>query len=141
MLAERVKNLFTIDSDVVIAALLHDVLEDCAVSYNDIKEIFGENVANIVFDVTDELGKNRKERHERTYPKTRKNPDAVIVKLADRIANVLTSQSGHPMFQKYSKEYPEFKKALYCEKPEYSKDKALWKRLDEIMHAKEIRMI
>ncbi len=93
----------------VVAGYLHDVIEDTGVSYNDIKHHFGVEVAEIVFCVTDELGRNRKERKEKTLPKTASNPDAIIVKLADRIANV---RHGGKV-KMYSKEHSEFKSFLY----------------------------
>ena len=55
---------------------------------NKIKDYFGEDVAEMVFAVTDELGRNRKERKVKTYPKIAANPEAIILKLADRIANI-----------------------------------------------------
>jgi len=71
-------------------------------------------VANIVFDVTDELGKTRAIRHNRTYPKVRNNQKALIVKLADRIANVrFSKKQGSHQFDMYKKEHAEFKGALY----------------------------
>lgn len=113
-----------------ICGYLHDTLEDCAISYNDIKEKFGETVADIVYCVTDELGKNRKERKRKTYPKIASNEDAVIIKLADRIANLSNSQdTGHSMGKRYEKEYPDFRKALYSAN---SKAEKMWKYLDDL---------
>ena len=49
-------------SDVLSACWLHDMpFEDCRMTYNDIKQVAGETVANIVYAVTNEKGKNRKE--------------------------------------------------------------------------------
>ena len=90
------------------AAWCHDTLEDCNISYNDLKKVVGEKVADIVYDVTNELGKNRKERNERTYPKIRKNWAATIVKIADRMAN-----SEGPLFDMYKSEFPSFKEGIY----------------------------
>ena len=41
------------DTDLVIAALLHDAIEDCEVPRELIAETFGEDVASIVEEVTD----------------------------------------------------------------------------------------
>jgi (p)ppGpp synthase/HD superfamily hydrolase len=88
---------------------LHDILEDTPLSYNDVKKEFGEKVADIVYDVTDELGKNRKERKERTYPKIRANHDAILVKICDRIANANNSKKlNKRMFEMYKKEHRDF---------------------------------
>ena len=96
------------------AAWLHDTIEDTEVTFGDIFNEFGRVVARLVFACTDEPGKNRKERHERTYPKLMAaGRDAIAIKLADRIANVNHSlQYNHNMFKMYQKEYPEFKKGI-----------------------------
>ena len=118
----------------LIAGYLHDILEDCPVSYSDIKKLFGEQVAEIVYCVTDELGRNRKERKEKTYPKIRSNQDAIIVKLADRIANVEHSiQMEHRMNDMYIKEYKDFKYNLQL--PNHALE--MWKCLDELLLPKE----
>ncbi len=75
-------------SSLLAAALLHDVLEDTPTNYSDVFRAFGPEVAELVYAVTDELGRNRNERHSKTYPKVLALPKAVILKLADRIANV-----------------------------------------------------
>lgn len=97
-------------SDVVqTACALHDILEDTPLSYNDIKKLFGVEVADIVYDVTDELGKNRKERKEKTYPKIRANKNAILVKYCDRIANLRHSKKyGSPMYATYMQENDSF---------------------------------
>jgi (p)ppGpp synthase/HD superfamily hydrolase len=79
---------FGFDREIIIAATLHDVIEDGNLSYNDIKKEFGKEIAEIVYAVTDELGRNRKERKEKTYPKIRANWKATVVKICDRIANM-----------------------------------------------------
>jgi len=103
------------DHDVIMqAALCHDLLEDTGITYNDLQTSVGSAVADVVYDVTNELGKNRQERAERTYPKIAANPLAVIVKVADRIANTNYSKtSGSGMFGKYCAEFPKFRNVLY----------------------------
>lgn len=115
----------------VMSGYLHDALEDTAVSYNDIKNKFGVDVAEIVYAVTDELGRNRKERKEKTLPKIAALYDAIVVKLADRIANMRNSmKKGHKMNEMYAKEYEEFKKILYDGSIEL---KPMWYELDCLM--------
>ena len=120
---------FGYDGKYLLAGWLHDILEDCAISYNDIKKLFGEEIAEIVYDVTDEMGRNRKERKSKTYPKIRNNPDAIIVKLADRIANMESSmKTKHGMIGAYQKEYEAFKYQLQV--PEHATP--MWNHLDEL---------
>jgi (p)ppGpp synthase/HD superfamily hydrolase len=92
----------------------HDLIEDCRVSYNDVKDHLGQEVADIVYAVTNEKGKNRKERaNDKYYEGIRNTPGAVFVKLCDRIANVQYSKmTGSRMFEMYKKENLEFTKAL-----------------------------
>ena len=111
----------------VIAGYLHDILEDTGLSYNDVKRHFGEEIAEMVYCVTDELGRNRKEKKAKTLPKTASNPDAIILKLADRIANI---EHGGKI-DMYASEYQEFKGALYLNTP-VSANK-LWDRLEKLL--------
>ena len=121
-----------IDDKYKIAGYLHDILEDTALSYNDIKNKFGEEIAEIVYCVTDELGRNRKERKTKTYPKISANKDAIIIKLADRIANVRNSLSkGHKMGGMYRKEYKDFKSNLYESNPLTNQ---MWLELDRLIN-------
>ncbi len=69
----------------------------------------------IVYCVTDELGRNRKERKEKTYKKIRSNSDAIIIKLADRITNIMNSLINGHMIGIYKTEHQAFKDALYEE--------------------------
>jgi len=99
---------------ICIAALLHDTIEDTNVGYEDIATVFSNETADIVLAVTNEAGKNRKERFSKTYPKIRSNPDAVIVKLADRISNGRSCQKQKKpgLFKMYQKEWDSFEQAL-----------------------------
>lgn len=101
-------------ADLVMAAWLHDAIEDAGMTYNDVLTLTGSTVcAEIVYAVTNEMGRNRKERHDKTYPKIRANQDAITLKLADRYANTEFSKAtGHRMFGVYVSELPEFLKAL-----------------------------
>lgn len=92
------------------AVLAHDLIEDTRVSYNDVKEVLGEEVADIVYTVSNEKGKTRKERaNDKYYEGIRNTPGAVFVKLCDRIANVQYSKmTGSRMFEMYKKENIDF---------------------------------
>jgi len=75
--------------NVICAGWLHDVREDVGVSYNDIKKLFGYEVAEITYNLTNNDGRNRKEKAINTYiPKISTNRLSVFCKLADRLANV-----------------------------------------------------
>jgi (p)ppGpp synthase/HD superfamily hydrolase len=111
----------------IVAGYLHDAIEDDGISYNDINRHFNKEVAEMVYCVTDELGRNRKEKKEKTLPKTASNPDAIILKLADRIANI---EHGGKI-DMYAKEYQEFKGALYLNTP--ASGRPMWEHLDKLL--------
>ena len=100
---------------VIAACWLHDTIEDCRVTYNDIKEQFGEELAEITYALTEEKGRNRKERHcPKYFIGIKQTPLASFVKLCDRAANIKHSlESKSSMFEKYRKEHIEFREALY----------------------------
>lgn len=91
----------------VAAGWLHDVIEDTPTSREDIARKFGEQVASLVWACTG-IGPNRRARNEDIYQKIEDHPQAAIVKVADRIANVEASdpESGHRSM--YRKEAVEF---------------------------------
>jgi (p)ppGpp synthase/HD superfamily hydrolase len=116
---------------ILVAAWLHDSLEDTNLDYELIRDRFGDEVAELVWRVTDEPGQNRKERKAATYLKTRQDEKAIALKLADRIANVRASKQNNPkLFRMYAKEQPEFSQAL---RPWSNSQLALrlWENLDQ----------
>lgn len=127
-----VKN-YTDKKHILIASLLHDIVEDTDVTLSYVSERFGEDVAVLVELLTDKEGKNRKERHEKTYPLIRTNEEAVLIKLADRYINVLRSPKGTSYYNMYKKEYKYFRDTLYYEEFPYQE---LWNKLDEMMEYK-----
>jgi (p)ppGpp synthase/HD superfamily hydrolase len=77
------------DPNVVIAALLHDAVEDQGVSFETIVREYGKQVADIVMEVTDDktLPKNeRKRKQVEAAPK--KSREAKLIKLADKTSNL-----------------------------------------------------
>jgi (p)ppGpp synthase/HD superfamily hydrolase len=74
--------------NLLVAAWLHDVLEDTEITRAELEEKFGTVVAEIVYTLSDDKGSSREERKASFYKKIAKNEDAIIVKLADRISNV-----------------------------------------------------
>jgi (p)ppGpp synthase/HD superfamily hydrolase len=79
------------DPNVVIAALLHDAVEDQGVASEVLADEFGEHVADIVMEVTDDktLPKyERKRRQVEAAPK--KSRAAKLIKLADKTSNLRT---------------------------------------------------
>lgn len=105
-------------NDIYAACWCHDLIEDCRQTYNDVKSHTNENVANIVYALTNEKGKTRKERaNQKYYNGIRQQYGATFVKICDRIANVnYSKQVGSRMFEMYKKEKDYFKEKLFIEK-------------------------
>ena len=99
---------------ITLACYGHDLIEDTRVSYNDVKNKLGEDVANIIYALTNEKGKTRSERaNDKYYEGIRNTKGAPFVKLCDRIANVQYSKdTNSSMFDKYKKENLDFMYSL-----------------------------
>ena len=107
------------DRDVVISsAWCHDLIEDTRNTYSDVLKATSLEVAEIVYALTNEKGKTRKERaNEKYYSGIRNTPYATFVKLCDRIANIQYSMSQRSrMLEMYRKETPDFINTLYDER-------------------------
>lgn len=77
------------DPNVIIAALLHDAIEDVGVTSEMITGQFGQRVADIVMEVTDNkklLKADRKRLQVENAPK--KSREAKLIKLADKTSNL-----------------------------------------------------
>jgi (p)ppGpp synthase/HD superfamily hydrolase len=123
---------------IVNACWLHDTIEDCRLTYNDIQAIAGEEVAEIVYAVSNEKGKNRKERANKKYYEGINNTAfATYVKLSDRLANVkYSSDTNSRMLEVYKKENNEFLKALKLDigaGAKHHQYKSMVKELNELL--------
>ncbi len=85
------------DGEAIAAALLHDTIEDSDSTYDEIKRLFGESVANIVEGVTKINRLNFNSDSEQMAANQRKilvglstDVRVIIVKLADRLHNMRT---------------------------------------------------
>ncbi|MDD3183819.1 MAG: HD domain-containing protein [Anaerostipes sp.] len=81
----------TTDEDLLCAAVLHDVVEDCEdVSLSDIRETFGDNIANYVDLESEDKEKTWIERKGRTidFLLHEAKPATKMIALADKLANI-----------------------------------------------------
>ena len=84
------------DPNLVIAALLHDAIEDCGVSRDEIAATFGEDVAALVVGVTDDKNLKQEVRKKLQVDGAAHQPRrAKLLKLADKTSN-LRSMSASP---------------------------------------------
>lgn len=123
----------------IVAGWLHDVLEDTPLMREDLKTQFGPEVAEMVWLVTDEPGASREDRKPATYRKTKENELAVILKLADRIANVeegIATKSNK--LGMYRREQGEFS-GILRDATQHPMAVAMWKHLDELLQSSRRR--
>jgi (p)ppGpp synthase/HD superfamily hydrolase len=85
------------DPNVVIAALLHDAVEDQGVTSETHANEFGQHVADIVMEVTDDKTLPKDERKRRQVENAgKKSREAKLVKLADKTSNLRTIATSPP---------------------------------------------
>jgi guanosine-3',5'-bis(diphosphate) 3'-pyrophosphohydrolase len=86
LLAEATKG---VDAELVAAGWLHDTVEDTATSREELVSTFGDNVAALVMEVTDDKTLPKEERKLLQILKTpAKTPRAKMIKLADLTSNL-----------------------------------------------------
>ena len=86
------------DPDVIVAALLHDVVEDTDTHITDVHAKFGMAVASIVAEVTDDTSLDSAERKRLQVVKAASKSDqAKLVKLADKTCNLRDIVSAPPV--------------------------------------------
>ena len=95
------------DENQIMAALLHDTIEDCDVTYTQLKDLFGEDVATLVHELTDVF---TTDAYTDTNRAARKSMEAArlalvsnrakLIKLCDMIDNTSTIVEHDPGFAK-----------------------------------------
>jgi len=86
--AETLASAGVVDRTTLLAAILHDVIEDTETEPDEITELFGDEVRAVVEEVSDDKSLPKDERKELQVERTpHKSERARFVKLADLVAN------------------------------------------------------
>ena len=96
-----------LDNETIMAALLHDVAEDTDMTIDDIRKLFGDQVAELVDGVT-KLGQisyftyveQQVENMRKMLIAMAKDARVIIIKLADRLHNMRTIEGLDPQKQR-----------------------------------------
>lgn len=87
--AAIIVTMMTKDEILISAALLHDVIEDAGVEYDELKVRFGKIVADLVLEESEDKSKTWQERKWETIEKMKTaGRDAKILALADKLSNI-----------------------------------------------------
>ncbi len=96
------------DFDVLIAAVLHDTIEDTETSEEEITGLFGENVCQMVLELTDDMSLPKAERKQLQIEHAPHiSTGAKQIKLCDKISNIrdVTENPPRDWSQKRRLEY------------------------------------
>ena len=77
------KNVTT-DQYIISAGYLHDTIEDTQTTHQELKDNFGERIANLVLEMTHD---GQKDEVGYYFPRL-KSKDAILIKFADRLSNL-----------------------------------------------------
>ena len=104
--AKIVANEIGLGATSIACALLHDVIEDSEYAYEDLKKIFGKNIADIVNGLTKISVMNQQnisvqsENYRKLLLTLSEDFRVILIKIADRLHNMRTLESMHPAKQK-----------------------------------------
>ena len=85
------------DYDILIAAILHDTVEDTETTKEEIEKLFGERVAEMVLEVTDDKSLPKAERKQKQIEHAPHLSDgAKHIKLGDKISNIRDVMENPP---------------------------------------------
>jgi guanosine-3',5'-bis(diphosphate) 3'-pyrophosphohydrolase len=124
------------DTEVLIAAILHDTIEDTETTSKEVEAIFGKRVLDLVLEVTDDksLPKlTRKQLQVEHAPSL--SPEATLIKIADKISNIKGVIHSPPVKWTHQrrKEYLEWAEKVIgsCKKVNSALEAHFYKTLEE----------
>ncbi len=77
------------DHEILMAAVLHDVLEDTDATTEELSERFGHRITDIVIELTDDMSLPKEERkRQQLITCTKLSSEAKVIRISDKICNV-----------------------------------------------------
>lgn len=105
------------DTEILIAALLHDTIEDTATTQDEIRELFGATVLELVLECTDDKSLEKAERKRlQIVNAPHKSDGAKQIKIADKTCNLKSLLADPPKGWSIDRqrEYIEWSNEVYC---------------------------
>lgn len=85
------------DINLIIAGLLHDTVEDCGVTLEEIEKEFGKDVADLVREVSDDKNLPKEERKRlQIVNASKKSARGKMLSMADKVANLKSMLKDPP---------------------------------------------
>lgn len=85
------------DTNLVVAAILHDTIEDTDTSHDELEGLFSKDVADLVSEVTDNKALSKQTRKDLQVQKTPGKSDrAKMIKIADKTSNLRSILNSPP---------------------------------------------
>lgn len=107
----------TTDEEMIAAALLHDTVEDCDVTIEDIRREFGSRVAQFVARESEDKSKSWQERKQTTIDQLSSHTkEECMLVLADKLSNI----------RSITRDYKELGEALWDRFHEKRKERIGW---------------
>ena len=84
-------SLYTMEEDILIASVLHDVVEDSGITLEEIASAFNITVANIVHECSRAEGDDANDLQKYEFMESFKGKSnaSIMIKVADRLCNVM----------------------------------------------------
>lgn len=96
--------------EAVMAAWLHDTVEDCGVPLSELEALFGAQVAGFVAELTDDGALEKPERKRMQLVNAPgKSPEAALVKACDKLSNIRALEMSPPV------DWPVERKSAYLD--------------------------
>jgi len=132
----------TKDEDLIIAALLHDTIEDTSATLKEITDLFGEKVSSLVGELTSDKPKEMNRGLYLADKMIKMTSDALTVKLADCLHNVMFLEGDNVDISFIKKYYKETRTILSILKEHISFDKVqelMVRRIEIVLDFLQVR--